>query len=266
MNRGEGWEPYPGAASPLQGIAEGAMADKSNPEHEAEARRILSHEGSLEELEYHVKRLKTLLYKLLIENPELKDFNVKEHVPEPLDPGLPLPGIRSIGVPRRGAVLRRFDLERRIALFEKAIELRKAAATVEGEPRSESGVTKPEAATVQSNGNPAEPTSGESTDTLSAQPGKLAKKRGPKPDHETAWRVQKIVARVAPDGDWRSKLAEICDDLDVEKIPCPKRWRKRDGTCRQWSDCLETPLVVKAIEYRLATVRRRSGPPPKTFS
>src|ERR1039457_5795989 len=33
MNRGEGWEPYPGAATPFRGIAEGAMAlsDPNSP-------------------------------------------------------------------------------------------------------------------------------------------------------------------------------------------------------------------------------------------
>jgi hypothetical protein len=50
-----------------------------------------------------------------------------------------------------------------------------------------------------------------------AQPGSetstKGRKRGPKPDDKTALRVAEIVAREAPDGDWRSKLDAVCEAL-----------------------------------------------------
>src|ERR1700683_796590 len=48
------------------------------------------------------------------------------------------------------------------------------------------------------------------------------RKRGPTRDYETALRAAAMVQRVAPDGDWRPKLDEICEALDEEKIPFPK--------------------------------------------
>jgi hypothetical protein len=47
------------------------------------------------------------------------------------------------------------------------------------------------------------------------------RKRGPKPDHETALPVAGIVARVAPDGDWHSRVDDVCDALDDERVPVP---------------------------------------------
>ena len=86
-----------------------------------------------------------------------------------------------------------------------------------------------------------------------------SRKRGPKPDLETASRVAEIVERVAPDGDWRSKLDDICDALDEEKIPFPAKWR-RDRHCRCWADCLnEPPIVTKVIEYRLKVAGRKNS-------
>jgi hypothetical protein len=69
--------------------------------------------------------------------------------------------------------------------------------------------------------------------------------------------VATVVARVAPDGDWRSKLDDVCEALDEEQIPPPKRWRSHDRTSRQWSDYLDRAILVKAIEYRLRTASRR---------
>jgi len=93
------------------------------------------------------------------------------------------------------------------------------------------------------------------------------RKRGPKPDHGTATRVAAVVARVAPDGDWRLKMDDICDALDEEAILCPKTWRSKDKTCRHWSDQLDRSVCVKAIQYRLDL----ANPPkkkttPETFS
>ena len=91
------------------------------------------------------------------------------------------------------------------------------------------------------------------------------RKRGPKPDHDTALRVFEIVARVAPDGDWRSNLCEICEALDEGHVPVPSTWR-RNRDCRSWSVCLERDVVVKAIEYRLRLASQRKKRTPETLS
>ncbi len=91
------------------------------------------------------------------------------------------------------------------------------------------------------------------------------RKRGPKPDREGALRVAEIVARVAPDGEWRGRLNDVCDALDEAAIPFPARWR-RDRQCRCWADCLEKPIAIKAIEYRLELAKRRKKATPETLS
>ncbi len=100
-----------------------------------------------------------------------------------------------------------------------------------------------------------------------------AQKRGPKADYQYAARLAEIVARVAPNGDWRSRLDEICDALDAARddegercIPCPKMWRKRDKACKLWSDQLDRPKLIKVIEYRLETANQRKKAVPETFS
>jgi hypothetical protein len=91
------------------------------------------------------------------------------------------------------------------------------------------------------------------------------RKRGPKPDYGTASGVAEIVARIAPDGDWRSKLDDICEALDDEKIPVPTTWRKnRQYEC--WSDCLERSICIKAIEYRLEMAKHRKKTAPETLA
>ena len=66
----------------------------------------------------------------------------------------------------------------------------------------------------------------------SAQPAEAPTKRGPKRDYEASFRVAEIVARLAPDGDWRSKLDDVCEALHDEGIPFPKTWRSKDRNCR----------------------------------
>lgn len=92
------------------------------------------------------------------------------------------------------------------------------------------------------------------------------RKRGPKPDYENALRVAEVVARVTPDGDWRSKLDDVCEALHEEGIPFPKVWRSRDRTCRSWMDLPERDLAFKAIEYRLEIVKQRKKVLPETLS
>lgn len=92
------------------------------------------------------------------------------------------------------------------------------------------------------------------------------RKRGPKPDYENAERVADTVARVAPDGDWRSKLDDVCEALHDEGIPFPKVWRSKDRNCRTWMDFPEREIAIKAIEYRLEVAKQRKKAPPETLS
>jgi hypothetical protein len=96
--------------------------------------------------------------------------------------------------------------------------------------------------------------------------GGKGRKRGPKSDHETASRVAEIVARVAPDGDWRPKLDDICEALDQAQIPYPPRWRRRDRSCDGWAAYDERANAVKAIEYRLELAKQRKKNTPETLS
>ena len=90
-------------------------------------------------------------------------------------------------------------------------------------------------------------------------------KRGPKPDYETATRVDAIVRNVAPDGDWRPKLDEVCEALDQDGIPCPPRWRGRCQT-KCWSDYPEKSTAVKAIEGRPKPAKQKPQPAFETRS
>ncbi len=103
-----------------------------------------------------------------------------------------------------------------------------------------------------------------------AQRANLSKKRGPKPDYESASRVAEIVDRMAPDGDWRSKLDVVGDALDHgvcnasdptvcaasdhEKIPLPRGWRQKKT---DWVNPPDRATMVKAIEYRLESARKK---------
>jgi hypothetical protein len=91
------------------------------------------------------------------------------------------------------------------------------------------------------------------------------RKRGPKPDFETAARVAEVVTRVTLDADWHPKLADICEALDEEKVPVPRGWRSK-RQYRSWADCLERALAIKAIEYRLDIAKRREARGPETLS
>lgn len=95
--------------------------------------------------------------------------------------------------------------------------------------------------------------------------GGQGRKRGPKPDYEGAARVAEIVARVAPDGEWRGNLDGVCEALDEAAIPFPPKWR-RERQCRCWADCLERPIAIKAIEYRLEIAKQRKKTTPETLS
>jgi hypothetical protein len=94
------------------------------------------------------------------------------------------------------------------------------------------------------------------------------KKRGPKPDHETALRVTEVIKAVAPDGDWKDKLEEICSALDKAELPHPKTWPRRDLPLKNWEDgaMIEPALAKKAIEHLLKVAKQRKKNPPETLS
>jgi hypothetical protein len=83
------------------------------------------------------------------------------------------------------------------------------------------------------------------------KPDSKGRKRGPRPNYETAIKVAEVVRGIAGDGGWPAKLDEICDALDEAKIPRPKTWKKRGH--QDWDDALsgERSLVVKAITHHL---------------
>jgi hypothetical protein len=86
--------------------------------------------------------------------------------------------------------------------------------------------------------------------------------RGPKRGYDTALRVAEVIAGVAPGGNWRAKLEDVCDSLDEAKIPRPKTWKAKGYGA--WFDCWggERSLVVKAIEHHLELAKEHR----KTFS
>jgi hypothetical protein len=81
-------------------------------------------------------------------------------------------------------------------------------------------------------------------------------KRGPKRDYESAALFAEIVDSVAPDGNWHSKIIEICFALDEADYPIPKPWRHKRGH-KVWSDA-EPPIARKVINYRLLVAKQRS--------
>jgi hypothetical protein len=87
-------------------------------------------------------------------------------------------------------------------------------------------------------------------------------RHGPKRDFETAMKVDEVVTRLAPDGNWRAQLDAVCEALDEDRVRRPKPWSKRGHTT--WYDCMiaERPLVIKAIEHH----RKRAQEHKKTFS
>ena len=109
----------------------------------------------------------------------------------------------------------------------------------------------------------ANPPVSEGTGLLAAgSNGRQGRKTGPRPDYEGARRVAEIVARVAPDGEWRGKLDDVCKALDEAQISFPPRWRKRDRSCDGWAAYDDRANAVKAIEYRLGIAKQRKKTTP----
>lgn len=97
------------------------------------------------------------------------------------------------------------------------------------------------------------------TEETPAQPSIPVKpryRRGPRPDYATAGRVASIVEQFAGTTNWRSKLDEICWELDEKRIARPKPWKRKGYT--DWIACLsaERQLAVKAIEHHLKLAKQ----------
>jgi hypothetical protein len=82
-------------------------------------------------------------------------------------------------------------------------------------------------------------------------------RRGPPRDFVTALRVEEVVRRLAPEGNWREKSEDICEGLDEARIRFPKTWKAKGH--RTWYDCLmaERGLAIKAIGHHLERARER---------
>jgi hypothetical protein len=95
-----------------------------------------------------------------------------------------------------------------------------------------------------------------------APPAEKIRKRGPQRDYETALRVAEIVARLAPDGNWRARVEDICDELDDAEVRRPKPWKAKGYPT--WYDCCvgERGLVIKAIEHHMELAQEHK----RTFS
>ena len=92
---------------------------------------------------------------------------------------------------------------------------------------------------------------------------RVARRHGPKPDYETAARVAEVIARLAPDGDWRLKLDDVLMALDdVKMIPTPKTWAQKHGY-RDWyaaaadATARGRHLAIEAIKHHLKRAKEK---------
>jgi len=79
------------------------------------------------------------------------------------------------------------------------------------------------------------------------------RRRGPKPDLENHAKVLAIISPYGAAWTADDNLSEICEQLDRQGVPIPKRWPARlDGKSRSWTRglCNYPSLVVKAIKDR----------------
>jgi hypothetical protein len=104
----------------------------------------------------------------------------------------------------------------------------------------------------------ASPANAEATATIVTE----RRKRGPTRDFETALKVDGVITRLAPDGNWRARLEDICEGLDEAQVRRPKPWKRKGHST--WFDCVisERPLVIKAIEHHLKLAQQSK----ETFS
>ena len=82
---------------------------------------------------------------------------------------------------------------------------------------------------------------------------KPQRKRGPKPDLENHQKVATLIRRYEDDWILDEILQEICEALDEQHVPIPKKWPTRsDGKSHTWSRAFQNypTLVIKAIKDR----------------
>ncbi len=60
--------------------------------------------------------------------------------------------------------------------------------------------------------------------------------------------------------DWRTRLSEICQDLDDRKVPLPTSAKWTQKGCGDWTDVLaeDQEGLVKALKYRLDWVAKNA--------
>jgi hypothetical protein len=82
---------------------------------------------------------------------------------------------------------------------------------------------------------------------------KVRGKPGPKKDIALARQCADIVRHMAGAEHWKTKLDDICDELDAAKFPIPKTWRRRETPIRSWTGAAATEpgLAKKAISHHL---------------
>jgi hypothetical protein len=91
---------------------------------------------------------------------------------------------------------------------------------------------------------------------------RVSRKPGPKTDIENYSKVARIMSAYGPQ--WTTDdnlLAEICEELDSQKVPTPKRWTDRtEGTARSWNRgrLLYPQLVIRAIKDRLEALEKEA--------
>jgi hypothetical protein len=85
-----------------------------------------------------------------------------------------------------------------------------------------------------------------------AVPPTASRKRGPKPDHVNHAKVATLISGYGENWNTDDNLAEICDELDRQGVPAPKRWlMRREGPARSWTRGRQIypNLVIKAIKH-----------------
>lgn len=87
-------------------------------------------------------------------------------------------------------------------------------------------------------------------------------KRGPQTDYKTASKVEEIVKRMAPDGNWRSNLDDLLVELDEGEIPTPRTWKSKHGY-RNWCDASADVagrgrhMAIEAIKHHLKNAKEK---------
>ena len=272
MNRGEGWAPYPGAATPFGGIAKGAMADlllpglpSNDPKNclsEAARRRVED-----AHLESQLIRTKALaIIETRYRSGPTHELSFGDYFKT---------GQAAIEWDEAKVESARIVLSTLVREYVAAGKSGRELGQIMGEELEgacyslELSIPQRDLLSLEIEVNRrslAQSTEARPAVTAAKSDGK-GRKRGPTPDYEAASRLAEIIARVAPDGEWRGKLDEICEALDQTepKLPCPRVWHGRyNADC--WADYPERSTAIKVIEDRLRVAKQKPKPAPETSS